>query len=450
MTPPASLANAVPELAARFAGQLLQPGDPGYDEARKVHNGLVDKRPALIAGCRGVADVAAAVTFARAQKLEVALRGGGHNVAGRSAIDDGLLIDLSPMKGIFVDPKARTARVQGGALWKEVNRETQVHGLATTGGVVSTTGVAGLTLGGGVGWLMGKYGIAVDNLRSVELVLADGRVVTASAEEKPDLFWALRGGSGNFGVAASFEFRLHPVGPTITGGLLAHTADRARDVTQSAPDELYLYGVLQGAPMEPHPPIVAIGVCHCGPLADGEAAARPIKGFGSPVMDVVGPMSYCDLNAILDDMYPRGIFYYWKARFLTELSDGAIDTMIDCFARCPVWTSQLVLEPFHGATTRVPVDATAFPHRRKGYLFDILSQWTDPGDAERCIAWTRETYQAMAPFMAEARYVNYLAYDEADAQAASFGRNYGRLREVKAKYDPDNFFHVNVNIPPGA
>ncbi len=456
MTSRASLTDAVTQLAGTFSGQLLQPLDRGYDEARSVHNGLVEKRPALIARCRGVADIGDAVKLAREHGLEVSIRGGGHNVAGRAVVDGGLMIDLSLMKGIHVDPKARTARAQGGVLWTEFNRETQLHGLATTGGIVSTTGVAGLTLGGGVGWLMSKYGTAVDNLVSVELVTADGRLLTVTQQEHPDLFWAVRGAGHNFGVAASLEYRLHPVGPMITGGLLAHSFDKARDVLRfyrdlvaSASDDLYLYGGLLHAPGGPPAPLVGLGVAHFGAARDAEAAVRPIKKFGSPVMDQIGFMSYCQLNAMLDVFYPRGIFYYWKAQFLAELSDDAIGAMIDSYDRCPARpTSQLFLEPFHGAVTRVPVDATPFPHRQKGHLLDILCQWTDAADTERCIAWTRETYATMKPFMAAARYVNYLAFDEDDAVAVSYGPNYGRLRELKTKYDPDNFFHVNPNIRP--
>jgi FAD/FMN-containing dehydrogenase len=418
---------------------------------------MVDKRPAVIARCKSASDVAAAVTFARESGLEVSVRGGGHNVAGRAVVEGGVMIDLAPMQAISVDPKARTVRVQGGALWKQVNAETQRHGLATTGGVVSTTGVGGLTLGGGVGWLMGMYGVAIDNLLAVELITADGRIRTVSATSEPDLFWAVRGAGANFGVAASLEYRLHNVGPMVVGGLVAHPFERAkdilrfyRDVMETAPDELYLYAVLLHAPEGPPAKMAGIAVGHFGPESVGEAMTRPIKQFGPPVMDTVGPMSYSSVNEMLDAFYPRGILYYWKARFLTSLSDDAIDTMLECYERCPVRTLQLALEPFHGEVTRIPVDATAFPHRRKGHLFDILSQWTDPADTERCIAWTRETYAAMQPFMAGGRYSNYMAFDEGDAAAAAYGPNYERLRTLKSKYDPDNFFHVNLNIRPHA
>ena len=458
MTDVSSLSDAVTALASTFTGQLLRPGDAGYDEARKVHNGLIDKRPALIARCRGLADIADAVKMARDRKLEVAVRGGGHNVAGRATIDSGLMIDLSLLKGIHVDPKARTARAQGGLTWNEFNRETQLHGLATTGGVVSTTGIAGLTLGGGLGWLIGKHALALDSLLSVDLVLADGRILTASKDDNADLFWALRGGGGNFGVAASFEYRLHLVGPIVTGGLIAYPFSAAwdvlrffRDVTASLPDEFTVFAGLIHAPDGSGMKLVALVVCHCGPLGAGETAAQPIKKFGVPAMDVIGPMPYSQVNAMLDAAYPRGALNYWKSNFLSSLSDDAIRTMIDCFAKCPTPMGQLLLEHFHGAVTRVGVADTAFPHRAPGYNLLVLSEWMNPNDNNACIAWARDSYTAMQPFMGSGRYVNYLGDDEpGDPVAAAYGPNHRRLQQVKAKYDPQNFFHVNQNIRPQA
>lgn len=449
-----SLAAAFNELAGSFSGRLLQPGDAGYEEARKVHNGLIDKRPLLIAQCRRTADVVGAVNLAREQKLEVAVRGGGHNVAGRATIDDGLMIDLATMKAIEVDPKARTAVAQGGVTWAELNRETQLHGLAVTGGVVSSTGIAGLTLGGGLGWLMGKYGLALDNLLAVELVTAAGEVLRITKDEHPDLFWAVRGGGGNFGVATSFEYRLHPVGPTIEGGLVAHPFDRARDVlrffrdfTASLPDELTVFGGLIHSPDGAK--LAAMVTGHCGSPAEGEKALQPLKEFGSPLLDTVGPISYSELNGMLDAGYPKGAFNYWKSSFLAELSDEAIDAMIDCFSRCPSPMGQMLLEHFHGAATRVPVNETAFPHRAEGYNLLILSQWMEPADNDRCIAWGRESYARMKPFVGPGRYVNYLGDDESgDPIVAAYGTNYRRLQEIKTKYDPYNFFHMNQNIRP--
>jgi len=454
MTSASSLADAVNELAKTFTGQLLQPSDPGYEVARKVHNGLVDKRPALIMRCRSVTDIVEVVNLAHTLNLEVAVRGGGHNVAGRATVDGGLMLDLSLMKGIHVNPKTHTARAQGGLTWNEFNRETQLHGLATTGGVVSTTGIAGLTLGGGLGWLMGKHALALDNLLSVELVLAGGRILTASKEENADLFWAVRGGGGNFGVAASFEYRLHAVGPIVTGGLIAYPFSAAwdvlrffRDVTASLPDEFTVFAGLIHAPDGSEMELVALVVCHCGPLGDGESATQPIKTFGAPAMDVIGPMPYSQVNAMLDAAHPRGALNYWKANFLSSLSDEGIRTMIDCFTKCPTPMGQLLLEHFHGAVTRVGITDTAFPHRAQGYNLVVLSEWMDPNDNDTCIAWARDTYTAMRPFMGSGRYVNYLGDDEpGDPVAAAYGPNYPRLQRLKAKYDPQNFFHINQNI----
>jgi FAD/FMN-containing dehydrogenase len=451
----AALNAAVEAARGRFTGELLRPGDPTYDEARRVHNGLIDKRPALIARCRGAADVKDSVELSRRLGLEVAVRGGGHNPAGRATVDDGLMIDLSPMRGVLVNPRARTVRAQGGCTWTGFNRETQLHGLATTGGTVSTTGIAGLTLGGGLGWLMGKYGLAADNLVSAEMVLADGRVTTATAEESPDLFWAIRGGGGNFGIATSFEYRLHEVGPTITGGPVMHPVDRARDVlrfyrefTSTMPDEMGMVAGLFHGP--DGTALAAIVVSHCGPLAQGEPATRPVKAFGAPLVDGVGPIAYSDLNSLLDSAFPKGALNYWKSTFLEGLSDDAVDTVIQCFGRCPSPMGGLYLERIAGAVARVPVAATAFPHRTTGYNFLLVNQWTDPAETETCLRWGRETYDSMTPFRAAGRYVNYLDKDDgSDAVAAAYGPNFPRLRQVKRKYDPDNWFHLNQNIPPG-
>ncbi len=457
MASASSISQAVAGLTPSFGGQLLQPADSGYEEARKVHNGLVDKRPALIARCTGAADIVDAVALARKLDLEAAVRGGGHNVAGRATVDGGLMIDLAPMKGIHVDASTRTVRAQGGVTWALFNRETQLHGLACTGGVVSSTGIAGLTLGGGLGWLLGKYGLALDNLLSADIVTAEGKILKASADENADLFWAIRGGGGNFGVVASFEYRLHPVGPIVTGGLLAYPFERAREVlrryrefTAAAPDELMAVGGLIHAADGSGTKLAAMAVCHCGPLDAGEAAIGPIKRFGSPVLDAIGPMPYCQLNTMLDAAYPRGALNHWKSSFLSQLSDDAIDKMIECFARCPTPMGQLLLEHFHGAVSRVGVGDTAFPHRSSGYNLVVLSEWIDRAITDRCVAWARESFAAMTPFMAAGRYVNYLdASDETgDPVAAAYGQNYKRLRELKTKYDPHNFFHMNQNIRP--
>jgi FAD/FMN-containing dehydrogenase len=417
---------------------------------------LIDKRPALIARCRGVADIVDAMRLRRNQNLQLAIRGGGHNVAGRATIDNGLMIDLSLMKGIHVDADAGTARAEGGVTWKEFNRETQLHGLATTGGVVSTTGISGLTLGGGFGWLMSKHALALDNLLSAQIVLADGSIRTASNDDNADLFWALRGGGGNFGVVTSLEYRLHPVGPIITGGVIAHPFSSAwdilrhfRDVTALLPDEFTVFAGLIHAPDGSGTKLAAMVVFHCGSPGDGDRAVQPIRQFGTPVLDAVGPLSYCEMNSMLDAGYPRGALNYWKSNFLAELSDDTIRTMIECFANCPTTMGQILLEHFHGAVTRVGVTDTAYPHRAEGYNLLVLSQWIEQRDNDACIAWARNTYDAMQPSMARGRYANYLGDDESgDVAAAAYGSNYPRLQQIKTKYDPENVFQMNQNIRP--
>ena len=456
MSAASSLSQAIGELDGGFSGRLIQPTDPPYEEARKLHNGLVDKRPALIARCAGLADVVDAVRLGRRLDLEIAIRGGGHNVAGLASVDGGLMVDLSGMKGIHVDADRRTARAQGGVTWAEYNRETQLHGLATTGGAVSSTGIAGLTLGGGLGWLMGRHGLALDNLLSVDIVTADGKALKASTDENPDLFWAVRGGGGNFGVVASFEYRLHPIGPTITGGLVAHPIGQARemlrfyrDLTATAPDDLSVFAGLIHAGDGSGTKLAAMVACHCGPLGIGEAETRPVKEYGAPLLDNLGPMPYCQQNSMLDAAYPRGALNYWKSNFLSSLSDDAIDTIVECFATCPTPMGQVLIEHFHGAVCRVPVGDTAYAQRAEGYNLVILSEWQDRAMNERCIAWARDTYGAMAGFMSAGRYLNYLEDDAAaDGVAAAYGPNYRRLRQLKAKHDPDNVFHVNHNIRP--
>jgi FAD/FMN-containing dehydrogenase len=444
---------SIAELSARFSGVLLGPDASGYDDVRRVHNGMIDRRPALIARCLGSADIADAINFARTYGLDLAVRGGGHNVAGRAVCDDGLMLDLSLMKGIHVDPVRRAARAQGGVTWREFNRETQAHGLATTGGVISTTGIAGLTLGGGLGWLMAKHGLAMDNLLSAEVVTASGDILRASKDENADLFWGLQGGGGNFGVVSRFEYRLHPVGP-VTSGLIAYPVGEARDVlrffrevTSTLPDDLTVFAGLLHTPDG-----VQIGVliaCHCGALDEAEAALQPIKKFGSPLMNTIAPTTYEATNMMLDGGFPRGALNYWKSSFVKELSDPAIDTMAARFALCPSPMSAMVLEHIHGAATRVGISDTAFPHRHEGYQLVIVSEWIEPADNARNIAWARESYDAMRPYFSSGRYVNYLGDDEGDdAVEAAYGPNYQRLRTLKRKYDPTNQFRLNQNIRP--
>jgi FAD/FMN-containing dehydrogenase len=451
------LTAPVAELAPTFAGRLIQPAEAGYEDARRVHNGLVDKRPAIIAQCRGLADIADAVRLGRTQGLEIAVRGGGHNVGGRGTTDGGLMIDLSLMRGVHVDAARRTARAAGGAIWRDFNRETQAFGLATTGGVIGTTGIGGLTLGGGLGWLMAKHGMALDNLLSADLVLADGTIVRASADDHPDLFWAIRGGGGNFGVAGSFEFRLHEIGPMITGGIVAWPFDRARDVlrfyrefTRTATDDMMVFAALLTAPDGSGHKIAAIAAGHFGSPHEAEAALKPIKSFGTPAMDALGPIPYVALNGMLDAAFPKGALNYWKSHFIDDLSDGAIDALIERAATCPTPMGQILLEHFHGAATRVPSADTAFALRATGYNLAILGEWTEPAHSDACIGWTRETYAAMKPFVGRKRYLNYLGDDDVEATVleSAYGANLPRLRQIKKKYDPDNVFRLNVNITP--
>jgi FAD/FMN-containing dehydrogenase len=450
------LSSAASELAKSFGGRILLPDHAAWDDARRVHNGLVDKHPAVIAQCAGSADIAEALRFARERSLEVAVRGGGHNVGGRATVDGGMLIDLSLMRHVFVEPAARTARVGGGTLWSQVNRETQAHGLATTGGVVSSTGVGGLTLGGGLGWLMPKYGMSLDNLNAVEMVLADGRIVRAAESENSDLFWAVRGGGGNFGVASSFEFRLHEVGPMVSGGLVAWPADRARDVLRHfrelaarADDDLMLVCALITGP-DATSKLCAIAAGYFGPSGKAEAALNPIKSFGQPVMDAMGPIPYTQLNAMLDASYPRGARNYWKSRFIDELGDTAIEAIVQSFMQCPSAMGQIVIEHFHGAAARIAPERTAYALRQSGFNVLMLSQWQGAEGDATGTSWARASYAALAPVAGSRRYLNYLDNDDTDAStlSAAYGPNLARLRAIKSKYDPDNVFHLNVNVTP--
>ena len=442
-------------LRGHVSGVVLEPQDDGYDAARRIHNGLIDKHPAVIIQCKTTSDIAAAIRFAREHKLEIAVKGGGHNVAGRAMVKGGLVIDLSLMKAITVDSERRTVTAEGGVTLAELNRETQKYNLATTGGVVSTTGVAGLTLGGGYGYLAGKHGLALDNLLSATVVSAKSEIMTASERENADLFWAIRGGGGNFGVVSSFTYRAHPVGPTITAGLVAWPVSEAsavlrlyRELASSSDDEVTVASGLLCVPST-DTKVVGIIMAHFGSPEAGAAWAKKVKGFGSPMLDTLGPMTYCDLNGMLDKLYPSGALYYWKSNFLAEMSDPAIETMIETFHRCPSSLSSIILEHWHGAAMRVPSDHTAFPHRREGHNFLILSEWTDPARNEVNQSWTRATFAAMQSFSTHNRYVNYLDQDEGETDLAGpYGANHPKLSELKAKYDPGNIFHLNQNIRP--
>jgi FAD/FMN-containing dehydrogenase len=442
------------ELAGSFSGELLGPDAAGYDDARRVHNGLVDKRPGLVARCVNTADVRDAVNLGRTAGAEISVRGGGHNVAGKAATEGGLMIDLAPMRGVFVDTADRRVRAGAGATWNDYNRATSVHGLASTGGVISTTGIAGLTLGGGIGWLMGSQGLSIDTLESAEVVLADGRVVVASEQDDADLFWAIRGGGGNFGVVTSFQFRAEPL-DTVLGGILAHplaagveVLDFYRQFTKSLPDELTAFCGLVHAPDGSGMKLVAPLVCHSGDPAQAESDLQPLRAFGPPALDLVQEMPYPVVNTLLDGGFPRGALNYWKSAFFTELSDGAVRALIDALEAAPSIMSGIVIEHFHGAVTRVAPTATAFPHREPGYNLVIAGEWEDPATTEENIAWVRETFDALAPYTAPRVYVNYLAEDEGAKVSSAYGPNYERLLDLKRRYDPDNLFRLNQNIDP--
>ena len=449
--------TGIERLRETFDERLLGPDADGYDGARRVHNGLIDRRPALIAQCRGTADVVEALQFGREAGLEIAVRGGGHSIAGLSTVDDGFVVDLSLMKGIHTDPTARTVRAQPGVTWGELNRETSLFGLAVTGGTVSSTGISGLTLGGGFGWLMASYGLTVDNLLSAEVVTVDGEVRTASDSEHPDLFWALRGGGGNFGVVTSFEYRLHPVA-TITGGLVAHPFTNATDVlgalpafVDQAPDELRSRRCAR-ATRRTGP----ASSSRLSPFATAASRARPRRTSSRSSRSVlrsvsqVGPMPYPEVNRMLDGAYPEGALNYWKSSFLEDLTPEAIDVLVSHFAGVPSPMSVVAIESFHGAVTRVSATATAVPHREPGFNVLITSVWTDPADTQVNIEWTRRLYDDLQPFFTSRRYVNYLSEDDGDAARAAFGPNFERLSQVKRQYDPDNLLRRNLNVLPAA
>jgi len=445
----------VTELAGQVSGSVLGPQDVGYDAARAVHNGLVDRKPALIVRCRTTCDVINALSFAHRAGLEVSIRGGGHNVAGRAVTDGGVMVDLAEMKGIAIDPEEATAAAEGGVTWGELNDAAAEHGLAVTGGTVSGTGIAGYTLGGGLGWLMAKYGLAADNLLAVELVTAEGDLLNVDAASHTDLFWALRGGGGNFGVATSFTYRLHPV-RTIVGGLIAHPIDAApdllrfyRDAVADGSDDLTVFAGLVHAPDGSGIKLAALVVFHTGDPVEAERDLEPFKRWGSPLVVEVGPMPYPVMNTILDAGFPAGALNYWLSSFTRGLPDELIDTAVERYATVPSPLTPILFEHFHGAVTRVGVTETAVPHREQGWNLLIPSVWRDAADSETNIAWSRETFAAAEPHFGNGRWLNYLGDDQAeDAIRAAYGPNYDRLVEVKRRYDPDNVFHLNHNIAP--
>ena len=443
------------ELRAGFAGRVLEPSDDGYDEARRIHNALIDRRPALIARCQTASDIADAVKFARASGLDISVRGGGHNVAGRAVGDGALMIDLSQLKGIHVDPVTKRARAQGGVIWRELNREAGAYGLAVTGGAISTTGIAGYTLGGGLGWAMAKYGLAADNLTGAELVTADGSILNVTQESDAELLWGLRGGGGNFGVVASFEYQLHDL-PLITGGLIVHPFDVGRDLLRwyrdavtGLSDDASVFAVLAHAPDGSGLKISALAVFHAGTEEEAQRDLEPFLSWGEPIMVEVHRMPYPVMNTLLDDGYPWGACSYWLSSFTTGLDDGLIDAAWERFEKTPSPMNAILIEHFHGAVCRVPVDATAVPHREEGFNLVMPSTWLDPVDTEANVAWTKETHAALAEHLVARRWLNYLGDDQGDdAIRGAYGPNYDRLVALKRRVDPDNVFHHNHNIVP--
>lgn len=442
---------AVDDFRSAHRGDVIGPDDSRYESARRVWNAMIDRRPALIARPRSTADVQEAVRFARAHQLPLAIRGGAHGVAGRATCDDGLVIDFCDMTRIDVDPAAMTATAEAGVRWQEFDAATQAHGLATTGGTVGDTGIAGLTLGGGFGWLAGRCGMTVDNLLDAEVVLASGDVVRAA--DHADLLWALRGGGGNFGVVTRFTYRLHQVGPMIVGGLVVHPFPRAAEALRfyagflrSAPEGLVAAAVLMTGPDGNK--ACGIAVAYPGEPEEGERLVAPLKQFGPPVMDTVGRLPYLAMQGLLAQAMPPNLLNYWKAECISDVSPGLIDRVVDAFARVPSPVSSLLMFPINGAAGRVTADATAYPHRC-GYHIGIYALWRDAADTQDNVAWVRDTWRAVQPYASGGVYVNELGEDEgADRVAAAYGPNYQRLAQVKAKYDPDNLFRLNANVAP--
>jgi hypothetical protein len=445
--------SALQKLRETLRGETFRPGEPGYDAARTVPNAMIDRRPAIIARCTGAADVIACVRFARECEAIVAVRGGGHSVAGKSVCDGGLVIDLSAMKGIRVDPARRTARAETGLKLGEFDRETQAFGLATTLGVVPTVGIAGLTLGGGWGNLHAKYGLAIDNVIGADVVTADGQLLTANATENPDLYWGVRGGSGNFGIVTSLEYRLHPVGP-VFGGAVFHPAAKAKEVLRfwreyaaSIPDEL----VVQGGSLTLPDGVAAFGIagCYCGPVSEGENVLRPLRAFGQPMADAFGVMSYLQIQGMFESFFPPGRLVYTKSNFIRSMNDETVDALVSWVGKSPSrYTFAPFIEHWHGAATRVAPTDTAFPHRQYSWNLLAWSMWESPADSEKNIKWNRDCCEALRPLLIPSAYSNYLTDEGEAVTREAYGPNYERLVVLKKKYDPSNFFRMNHNIKP--
>jgi FAD/FMN-containing dehydrogenase len=456
--------TAIDDLKGAIRGRVVLPSDPEYDETRRIWNAMIDRRPAVIVRCAGVADVRRAVLFAREHGVPLTLRGGGHNIAGSAVCDDGLMIDLSTMRSVRIDPQAQRAYVEPGATLADFDHEAQAFGLAAPSGINSTTGLAGLTLGGGFGWLSRRYGMTIDNLRSADVVTAEGELVHASASSHEDLFWALRGGGGNFGVVTLFEFELHAVGPQVYGGLVvlpgeqAGTALRAyREAARSMPKELTVWSVLRLAPPLPFlppevhgKPVAAFAVCYTGPIENAPGAVEAVRQFGTPYGEHLGAMPYTAWQKAFDPLLAPGARNYWKSHDFGELSDGLLDALCDAAARLPSPQCEIFLGQLGEQTTRMPPDAMAYANRDTQFIVNVHARWTDPADDPACIAWARDFADKAAQFALGSVYVNFLTEDESHRINAAYGANFARLSAIKARYDPHNLFRHNQNIRPAA
>lgn len=454
-------AEELASLQTTLGGELLFPESKGYDEARSLWNAMIDRKPAVIAQCAGASDVMQAVRFAADHGLLLAIRGAGHNIAGKGSCDGGFLVDLSKMRSVWVDRSARTARVEPGATLGDLDRETQAHGLATPVGINSTTGIAGLTLGGGFGWLSRKYGLTVDNLRSADVVTANGELVTVSKDENPDLFWAIRGGGGNFGVVTSFEFDLHEVGPEVLAGLIVHPYTDApkairhyREFARDLPRDLNVWLVMRKAPPLPFLPeeahgteVVIFAICHAGDIEEGKRAIEPLRKYGNPIAEHIGPQPFAAWQTAFDPLLTPGARNYWKSHNFTELDDGLIDTAIDYLGRLPSDQTEIFFGRLGGAVNEIPADATAYPHRDAEYVMNVHARWNGTSDDSTCIEWSREYFDETAPYATGGVYVNFVPEGEEPLDSA-YGPNYERLVSIKRKYDPNNLFRLNQNIAP--
>jgi len=452
-------------LRGELRGALCLPGEPGYDQARTIWNAMIDRRPAAIIRAAGAADVVRAVNLAREHKLLLAVRGGGHNIAGNAVCDGGLMIDLSPMKSVRVDPFKKTARVEPGVTLGEFDKEAQAFGLATPVGINSTTGVAGLTLGGGFGWLSRRWGLTVDNLLSADVVLASGALVQASAKENPDLFWAIRGGGGNFGIVTSFDFRLHRVGPEVISGLIVHPFSKAKELLQGyrrvvkdAPDDLTCWVVMRKAPPLPFLPkdvhgkeVLVLAACYIGDPKKADKVLAPLRALGKPIADVIGPTPFAGWEQAFDPLLTPGQRNYWKSHDFVELKDGALDLMVEYVNKVPSPDCEIFIGHLGGAVNRLPVKETAYPHRNIDFVMNVHTRWSNASQDRECIAWARELFERMTPHATGGVYVNFMPEDEGQrVKPGAYGPNYGRLAKLKAKYDPHNLFRRNQNIQPAA